>query len=173
MSIQEVKLTLEDLKSLIKKFGLTIEILEKVYCRGENIHERMMNRILEFENFLFEEYGIKDVDKLIDSTLCKSIERMEFKIEKELKEVSKKELVHELIFEIPIYINGELKKINIIKKGNVVKIESRDINICEKPEDVIIGMTSIYIKCNDSWNNFMHKLNEDDVRRLEKLLNID
>ena len=167
MSIQEVKLTLEDLKNIVKKFNLTIEILTKLYCRNEKLHDKILDRVIEFENYLFEKYGIKNVDEFISEILCKEIE-----VDKLKKEVviEKPEIKHELIFEIPIYVNGELHKISIVKKGSSIEIESSEVNLCKKPEDILIGTTTIYIKCNDTWYTFVHKLNQENVNLLKKIL---
>jgi len=86
------------------------------------------------------------------------------------------------VFEIPIIFEGKVMTLKIqteVKvRGRTVVRKARILNadefhICEEAQDIIIGSTTLYIKCGDSWKTFQHlikNISDTDWGKFTKFL---
>ena len=164
MSITQIEID-KIVKNVARKYGITDEVLVKVYCRDEEVSDEVLDKLLKFENEIAER-GI-DVDEIM-SQYCRD------KVEIEKEDVEKSKLIEvekvETVLKIPIFKMGEEKILNIVIKNGKISLEGNIEDICKDPNDIVIGKTTIYIKCGNTWKSLLHNLKEDEVIKIEKIV---
>ncbi len=157
MRIEEIQVE-KLVENIAKKLGIDIETIVKTYCYEEDLDNRDENvkLLLRFENEIAER-GL-DVDEVM-AHYCEKI-----------REIEKKEKVVETVISIPVYKLGEEKKINLVIRNGKISVESDIENVCKEPSEVLIGKTTIYLKCGNNWISFLHGLKEEQVIKIEKLV---
>ncbi|NPA69184.1 MAG: hypothetical protein GXO26_00075 [Crenarchaeota archaeon] len=147
---------LEIIEKVASRLGIDRETLHKVYCRDEDVPDHVLERLLKFENEI-SKMG-KDIDSLM-TRFCEST-RIE---EKEKLEI-------ETVVKIPVYVGGEEKNLNIVVKGRRIIVESDIEKVCKEPTDIILGETSIYLKCSGEWIVLLHGLRGEERNKIRRIL---
>ncbi len=154
-----------DLMRLLRRYGVSVDLARKVYCEGAQVSEKVLSKLVKLESSIADELGARRPSELIESILCRGDEA-EISSSREAEAIKT-----EVIVEVPIYAQGGSKMIKIIRSEDKVMIES-DVNVCREPEDLLLGSTSLYVKCNGTWTSFVHGLEHNDVVRLRALLSV-
>lgn len=153
-SLKLEKMSGVDIEQLIKKFKISKEVFYRVYCRGERPSREIEDMFLRFEEYVVSELNL-NLRSLVES-YCSELRR-EFEVEIEVT--------------IPILHQGECRELKIVKSSNEIKIiNSKELDVCEKPNDVILGDTTIYIRCGDKWIHYIHDIRDrnqlDSIRKI-------
>ncbi|NPB00787.1 MAG: hypothetical protein GXO10_05380 [Crenarchaeota archaeon] len=146
----------ETIEKIASRLGIDREVLQKVYCRDEDVPDHVLEKLLKFENEL-SRMG-KDIDEVM-TRFCKTVK---------IKEKEKLEI--ETVVKIPVYVGGEEKNINIIIRDRKLLVESDIEKVCREPTDIILGETSIYLKCGGEWITLLHGLRGEEKTRIRKIL---
>ncbi len=144
----------EIVERVASKLGIDRETLQRVYCRDEDVPDQVLERLLKFENEL-SKLG-KDIDSLM-ARFCETAKAEE-------------KLEVETVLKIPVYVGGEEKNLNIIIKKGKILVESNIEKVCKEPSDIILGETSIYLKCSGEWIVLLHGLRGEEKVRIRKIL---
>ncbi len=160
MSTTELELV-SKIERLCKLLGIPLDTVVKVYCQGAEVPEEIEDKLLELENRISEELGVSNVNQVF-KIVCRCVK------DKISVEIEKKEA--EQVIRIPVFVQGEQHYINIVLSGKDIRVESDIEGICPDPSDILLGYATLYVKCNGTWLNFVHRLAPEVVDRLRKML---
>ena len=179
-----------DVKSLISKLGLSIDVVKRFYCNKEEVSEDVLKKLVLLELELVNN-GVIELSTFIHEVFCKEKEekKKEEKIDitkvikEEVREERKedveegkeenKEVLEDVVdkVEIPIVqaVGDSVQKTKLviaIKNGKLIT----NIGICNEIEDVVLGSVNIYINCGDKWYTFTHTLSKDEYLKIQDAL---
>jgi len=161
MSTAEIKVV-SRLEKICEALDIPVEVLVKVYCEGAEAPSELEDKLLKLESKIAEELGADKVE-LAFKIFCRAVSR-----ELEAKRVEKREV--ERVVKVPVFVQGEQHYIDLVFSNGKVRLESDIEGLCREPTDLLIGWTTIYVKCGSEWQTLVHRLPPETVMRLRKML---
>ena len=150
--------------SFLKRNRIPLEVIINVYCKGSTPPKAFEDKLIQFEEFITQ--FTKDIDKFIKKVICEEIAIEREKIIQERGIVKK--------FEIPIIKETEVVKLilGIRQDGKIIIVNNTELGIpCREVKDLILGSVNIYIKCEDQYITFTHRLDKNTWLEIQKFLN--
>ncbi len=145
-----------DIEKIASRLGIERNTLYKVYCRDEDVPSTTLEKLLKFENELSK------MGEDIDSMMREFCEKLSTSEEEKLEA--------ETVIRIPVYVQGEERNINIVIRGGKAIIESNIENVCREPSDIVLGETSLYLKCSSGWIALLHGLRGEQKNKILRIL---
>jgi len=170
-TLELVQKAKEEIEKLCKRLGVPLDIVYRVYCMNEPIPEKIEDKLLQLENELADRFDV-DVDELF-SSLCPVL-KAELGIQEEKAEakprleVARPEYRIEKVFEFNVYSGGSAWPMRIIVDKSRIVVETKLENVCKEPDDVVVGETTIYLKCGGQWICLVHDMTSEKVRMLRR-----
>ncbi len=161
----------EEVEKLCRKLGIPLDVVYRVYCKNEPIPEKVEDKLLQLENELASKFEI-DVDELFSNmcSLLGSEAEVETKNSGAKLETARPELRIERVFEFNVYSGGSAWPMRIIVDRSRTIVETKLENVCQEPDDIVIGETTIYLKCGGQWICLVHDMSIEKVRLLRRVV---